>query len=273
MTTHVSADLLTRYASGEHLPSEAIWVLEAHLEGCPACREQVGQVATDPTLPELLRSVQTALEPQLGPGHGLWWGRRHRLRRLLARWAAPAAMPWLLCVLAIPLAAMLLDLSANRGDDAGRTPLVLLVAPIVPALGVAASWNRWTDRAHALVAVTAQAGLSLVLRRTLAALLVILPPLILAGLLVGASPALWLLPGLALTTAALTLGAVIGVGRATAALAGLWTLVVILPVLARGSTPVPLEPTGRPFWIALALASAAALTRLREGYQQGPRHF
>ncbi|GLY15768.1 hypothetical protein Kisp01_27830 [Kineosporia sp. NBRC 101677] len=269
MTTHVSATMLTRYASGEDLPSETLWVLEAHLDSCPACREQVGQVTTDPRVTELVQSVRTALEPRLGPGHGRWWGLRHRFRRQMARWAAPAAMPWLLCVLAIPLAAMLLDLNASTD----QTPLLLLVAPIVPALGVAASWNRFTDRAHALVSVTAQAGLGLVLRRTLAALIVILPPLTLAGLLVGASPALWLLPGLAMTTAALTLGAVIGVGRATAALAGLWTLAVILPVLARGSTPVPLEPAAAPFWAALALVSAAALTRLRDGYQQDPRHF
>jgi len=267
-TECVSARVLARYGSGQDLPPETVWVLEAHLERCPSCRQRLGGPAADPGVLALVESVRSAVEPRLGPGHGLWWGWRHRLRRGMARWSTPAALPWLATAVFVPLAAMTLDLTSAGISGEDGVPLVLLVAPVIPALAVAAAWNRWTDRAYELVSVTARAGLSLLLRRTLAALLVILPPLAGAGAVVGASPSLWLLPGLALTIAVLALGAVIGVGRATGVLAGVWILAVILPALVRVWPPVALEPGSAPVWAAVIVVGGGLLLRFRDGYQQ-----
>ncbi|GAB7039428.1 MULTISPECIES: zf-HC2 domain-containing protein [Catenuloplanes] len=260
----VPADLLGRYATGDDLPEETLWVLEAHLERCPACRAALaGAIEADPVLPALVESVRVAVAPRLGPGRGRLWGLRHRARRAQARWAVPAVLPWLAMTVAVPLAATLLE-AAGPGD---MPPLLLLIAPLVPVLGVAVSWNRWTDPAHALVAVTPRAGLTLVLRRTLVALLVTLPPVVLAGLAVGTSPARWLLPGLAFTTVVLAAGALVGVGRAAAGVTALWSLAVVVPTLADAGDPVVLDAAAAPGWLVVALAAAAVLTHFRDRYR------
>ncbi|MFI5841594.1 zf-HC2 domain-containing protein [Catenuloplanes sp. NPDC051500] len=261
---HVPEDLLTRYAAGDDLPEETLWVLEAHLDRCPDCRAGMAvAIEADPALPALVESVRATIEPRLGPGHGRLWQARHRLRRTLARWAVPAVLPWLAMTIAVPLAATLLE-AAGPGV---MPPLLLLVAPLAPMLGVAVSWNRWTDPAHALVAVTPQAGLTLVLRRTLVALLVTLPPVALAGLAVGASPARWLLPGLACTAVVLAAGAFVGVTQAAIGVTVLWSLAVVLPTLVNSADPVLLDPAATPGWLAVTLLAVAALTRFRNRFQ------
>ncbi|WP_051797195.1 zf-HC2 domain-containing protein [Catenuloplanes japonicus] len=260
----ISDDLLARYATGDDLPEETLWVLEAHLETCPECRARMAvAIEADPELPALVESIRLEIAPRLGPGRGRLWQARHRLRRTLARWAVPAILPWLAMTVAVPLAATLLE--AAGPDD--MPPLLLLIAPLVPMLGVAVSWNRWTDPAHALVAVAPRSGLPLVLRRTLVALLVTLPPVALAGLAVGASPARWLLPGLAFTTVVLAVGALAGVTRAAIGVTVLWSLGVILPTLSDLTDPVLLDAAATPGWLAVIVCAAAALTRFRYRFQ------
>jgi hypothetical protein len=262
MTACVPPGMLDRYAGGRELPAETVWVLEAHLERCAACR---ARLTGEPSVAGLVEAVRLAVQPRLGPGHGPWWVRRHRLRRALTRWAAPAVLPWLAMAALVPLAAMLLDLVA----DGQPTPVLLLVAPIVPVLAVAASWNRWTDPAYELMSVAAQAGLALVLRRTLVVLVTTLPPVAVAGVVVGTSPARWLLPGLAFTTGVLALGALIGVVRAAVALITLWSLAVVVPTVARAWRPVVLDPGSAPAWVAAILLAALVLIRFRHGYRRG----
>ena len=123
---------------------------------------------------------------------------------------------------------------------------MLLVAPVAPLLGVAAVWSAGLDPAHELVVASPRAGLYLVLRRTLAVLVVVIPALTVAGWLAGASPARWLLPCLAFTAGALALGELIGLRRAAAALALAWTAGVITPSVLTARTPVVLEPASLP---------------------------
>ena len=100
--------------------------------------------------------------------------------------------------------------------------LLLLLAPVAPLLGVAAAWARGTDPAYELVAATPRAGLYLVLRRTLAVLVVVIPALTVAGCrsarrrLAGCCRA-WRSPPARWRSAAL-----IGVPRAAAVLAAGW---------------------------------------------------
>ena len=258
MTACLTSELLARYAAGDDLPPETLWVVEAHLEACAACR-----AALEPT--SVTDAVYAAIAPRLGPGHGALWGWRHRLRRAFTRWAAPSAMPWLIVAALVPLVAMALDLIA-RGMN--HTPsLVLLVAPVAPVFAVGASWNRFTDKAYRLVAVTARAGLALVLRRTLVALIAALPPVAVAGAVVGTSPVRWLLPGLAFTAAALALGAAVGVGRASTMLISLWTLGVVAPALSHAWPPVVLAPAGMPVWLAALALCAGVVAWQRDRYR------
>lgn len=83
--------------------------------------------------------------------------------------------PWLAMVLAVTLLALLLDLTEL---GSGRVSLMLLLAPVLPVGGVAASWSRDLDPAYELTASTPRAGLQLVLRRTAAVLAVVIPTLL-----------------------------------------------------------------------------------------------
>ena len=56
---------------------------------------------------------------------------------------------WLAMVVGVTLLALLLDL-ADTGY--GEVSLVLLLAPVLPVLGVAASWSRGLDPAYELTA-------------------------------------------------------------------------------------------------------------------------
>ena len=80
-----------------------------------------------------------------------------RPRRTLARRLTGGLLiSRLVACVAVMLAATLLDLAAG----ARRTPSwVLLAAPVLPLVGVAASWTRALDPAHELVAGTPAAGL------------------------------------------------------------------------------------------------------------------
>jgi hypothetical protein len=143
---------------------------------------------------------------------------------------------------------------------------VLLLAPVAPLLGVAAAWSRGLDPAHELVTASPRAGLYLVLRRTLAVLVVVIPALAGAGWLVGTSPARWLLPCLAFTAGALALGEVVGLHRAASGLALAWTAVVVAPSLVTARTPVLLEPASLPAWAALTALVAVVAVLRRDAY-------
>jgi hypothetical protein len=146
---------------------------------------------------------------------------------------------------------------------------VLLAAPVLPLIGVAASWTRALDPAHELVAGTPAAGLPLLLWRTLVVLAIVVPVALLAGVVTGADgPAAWLLPCLALTAAALEIGSVVGLVRATCAVGVAWAAGVVLPALATASTPAALEPSWLPVWTALALAAAGVIAQRRHAYRR-----
>ncbi|WP_370944666.1 zf-HC2 domain-containing protein [Amycolatopsis sp. cg5] len=245
MTGHASETLLARYTSGDpDIPGDQLWAVEAHLENCADCR---AKLTPDP----LLTTVWSALEPELVTPPA-------KVRRLprFAAWASPSMMPWLAMTTFVTAVAVLIDLTLADSFA------VLLVAPVAPVLGVAAAWSRGLDPAYELTVATPRAGLQLVLRRTLAVLAAVLPPLVLFGWLAGDSPALWLLPCLAVTAGTLALGGLIGVQRAAIVIALLWTALVIGPSLLTQGVPAVFEPAGVPAWgIALLAGAVIVVTR------------
>src|SRR5690606_3925853 len=175
-------------------------------------------------------------------------------------WVTPVLLPQLGMTAMVVAAAVLLDL-ADRA--AGRFPsLVLLLAPVLPLLGVAASWSRGLDPAYELVVGSPRAGLDLVLRRTVVVLAGVIPVLGIAGLMVGYSPAHWLLPCLAFTVTALALGGFVGVQRAATVLAAAWIVLVVGPSLVASRLPVVLAADAWPGW-AIATAAVAVVLAAR----------
>ncbi|MCX4739129.1 zf-HC2 domain-containing protein [Streptomyces antibioticus] len=156
-------------------------------------------------------------------------------------WAAGPAVRggWLVAVVAVAVGAV--GLAYGAGVD-GTRPLLLAIAPVVPVAGVALSYGRHADPLYELVASTPSGGLRLMLTRTAAVLAVSLPLLTLTGLLLPApgtpNAAAWLLPGLALTLAALALAGYVGLRAATAVTGGGWLAAVLVPALTgSGGTP------------------------------------
>ena len=173
----------------------------------------------------------------------------------------------LACV-AVLLAATLLDLAADAGAS-GAPSWVLLVAPVLPLVGVAASWSRVFDPAYDLVAATPAAGLPLLLWRTTVVLAVMVPAALIAGVVADTGGvATWLLPCLALTAASLALGSVTGMVRATGVAAGAWAAGVVAPALAIQQTPAALEPAWLPVWGALTILAAGAIALRRKAYRR-----
>ncbi|MEU1664524.1 zf-HC2 domain-containing protein [Streptomyces sparsogenes] len=172
-----------------------------------------------------------------GGAAGRWWGGGRGARAWMVWAAGPAVRgPWLVALLVTGLVAAG---AARAAGMSGVRPLLLALAPVLPSAGVAVSYGRHADPMHELAASTPSGGLRLLLTRTASVLAVSVPLLTLAGQLLPAAagapatPA-WLLPGLALTLAALALASYVGCRIATCAVTGGWLLAVGGPALLAG---------------------------------------
>ncbi|MEU5630310.1 zf-HC2 domain-containing protein [Streptomyces rishiriensis] len=308
---HTSDDLAARYADGS-LPESEAWSLEKHLERCGACAARVSAAvrqspAAGPVLAQIREAVltETALAKAVRPeareagraaaheAHRVSPGtlripparsaRRARLWSsflVRALWAAGPAVrgAWTAAVWLVALGA--LALSYGAGVDASR-PLLLALAPLAPVAGVALSYGVHADPLHEIAAATPSGGLRLMLTRTAVVLAVSLPLLTLTGLLLPAAgtpgAAAWLLPGLALTLASLTLAGWVGCRAATALTGGGWSCAVLVPALTASGGPALTElaeqldrclagPRAQGAWGAAALLCAALLAARRSAY-------
>ncbi|WP_405812894.1 zf-HC2 domain-containing protein [Streptomyces sp. NBC_01390] len=257
---HASMRIIEGYArGGTDLAADEVWAVEAHLEMCRVCRDRLSAVvdAEVPAVASLVDSVWSGLEHRLAVTPTMPRGRHWSAR--LSRWMTPAMVPWLAMVVGVTLLALLLDVV---GTGTGEVSLVLLFAPVLPVLGVAASWSRGLDPAYELTASVPRAGLYLVLRRTASVLGVVVPALLVGGWATGVMVAQWLLPCLAFTAATLALGGVVGVTRAAVVLGGVWAAVVVAPTLATSRTTFALQAGGLPAWaLILALGSGVVIAR------------
>ncbi|MFD8385994.1 zf-HC2 domain-containing protein, partial [Streptomyces sp. NPDC059679] len=201
-------------------------------------------------------------------------------------WAAGPAVrgPWLVAMLVTGVVAAG---AARAAGVSGVRPLLLVLAPVLPSAGVAVSYGRHADPMHELAASTPSGGLRLLLTRTAAVLAVSVPLLTLVGQLLPAAagaPAAsaWLLPGLALTLAALALASYVGCRIATCAVTAGWLLAVGAPALLAGPADgerVPLAeavsdslaavlsgPAAQSCWAATAALCAGLLALRRTSF-------
>ncbi|GLY47375.1 zf-HC2 domain-containing protein [Lentzea sp. NBRC 102530] len=248
-TNHPSEPLLRRYARGDaDLPADQLWAVEAHLETCAPCR---GRLAPEP----IAEAVWAELLPQLDSTPQMPRSRRRY------GWVSPAAGPWLAAILLVTAAAVVLDRIGFAVGD--RVSVVLLVAPVLPVLGVAASWSRALDPAYELTAATPRAGLPLVFRRTAAVLGVLVPGLTIAGLVTDVGFARWLLPCLAFTLGTLALGTLVGVTRAAVALIAAWAVVIVAPTIAFTRTSTAFDAEAAPVWAGVLAVSVVVIVLRR----------
>ncbi|QUQ65590.1 zf-HC2 domain-containing protein [Kutzneria sp. CA-103260] len=252
---HASDQLIEGYASGAPIPDQQTWALEAHLEACGTCRARLAAVQPGQPLVDL---AWAALLPSLDRPPA----RTRKLVRWLSTWVTPVMLPWLVMSVLVAFVAVFLD-TVVRLDAIGVTG-VQLVAPVLPVLGVAASWARGLDPAYEIVAASARAGLYLVFRRTAAVLAVVMPALLVAGWLTDTELVLWLLPSLAFTAGTLAFGGLVGVSRAAYGLIAVWVLALVLPTVAVGQRSFAFTANALPVW-AVIFVLATVVVALRRG--------
>jgi hypothetical protein len=261
--THASDELIAGYVAGDALPGDQLWGLEAHLETCRVCRARLAEVApVQPVVDVVWSRLGVDIELSGVPFHAPQPRPRPRYRRRwLNTWVTPVMLPWLGMIVLVTLLAVVFDHIAQSVLD---VTAVQLFAPVLPVLGVAASWARGLDPAYEVVVSTPRAGLYLIARRTLAVLLVVLPVLGVAGWLTGTALALWLLPSLAFTTGTLALGGLIGVTRAAYALVAVWVAGLVLPTVAAHEQTFALSTGALPVWAGI-FALTSVVVALHKG--------
>lgn len=208
---HLPDDLIASYAAGTGTPlvDEAV---EAHLMRCGACRRQVTpMVAPDDRagLEDVWQGIHEAVVSPAG-------GRVVRALRglgvpesdiVVVRASSGLHRPWLVAVGGALVAAILSGTLAVTNGRHLDDLAFLVVAPLIPVLAVAASFDG-LDPIRELSVATPLSKTKVALLRTLSALVVAIPVTTAVGLLVpglGRIAVLWLLPGLALCALVLVL--------------------------------------------------------------------
>ena len=265
MTTHPSPAMIARYADREaDLDEVTAWSVEVHLEDCADCRALVADSTTEDTR-ALLARIAAGVDHDIAAGPAP--ERRRRWSAARNRWLVWQLVPWLTMTVAVLGCAVLLQ--ALQPD---LPSLVSLLAPVAPLPGVAIAWSRRHDPAWELIAGTPAAGLAMLLRRTAAVLVVVVPALALAGTRTGVSLALTLLPCLTFTAATLALGAFVGVRLAALGLGVVWTLAVVVPAVVTTHLPPVMQPGSSRVWALLALVLAGVAAAQANNFRRLSSH-
>ncbi|MGD9791928.1 MAG: zf-HC2 domain-containing protein [Acidimicrobiia bacterium] len=122
--------------------------------------------------------------------------------------ATPALRRSWFAALAVTVLFALNAAGSGQGSGPERLSTFLALAPLVPLLGVALAFGPGVDRTHAMTVAAPLSGLRLLLIRSLTVVSVSIAALTMAALLVPDSGwwrVAWLLPALAVTTAAMAL--------------------------------------------------------------------
>jgi hypothetical protein len=221
MTWHVDDTLLTRWVDGSDGALTGASV-EQHLLHCAECRARVPQ---PDDLGAIWANVRHTIE---APAPS--WLERLLLRmkvsvpdaRVIAK--SPAFRAAWLSGLAVVLGFVVV--AALWADSRGQW-LFLLVAPLVPAAGVAIGYDPQTEPSREVESVTAYSGVRLVLLRSLVLIVTGLPLLLCASVLVaGGITFLWLVPAAALTVGVLAASTWVSPLEAAGVLGLCWAAVV-----------------------------------------------
>lgn len=233
---HLPLSWVAGYAEGS-LSSDLITHTEAHLLACRHCSGAVNSSVQNGIHGMRLDAMRGALLSRLGgppppsdppPPAGPDSGRPGRRPPWLAA-VHGLRLPWLLAVLAVCTAGVGL---AHLHDNRAVLPSLLLLAPVLPLLCVAASYGGKADPFAEVTRTAPSGGLRLLLIRTGQVLALCVPLLSMAALALPrtetleASPAGWLLPCLVLTLATLVLSSYVDSRVAALLTSGGWLLVV-----------------------------------------------
>ncbi|MFC4785169.1 zf-HC2 domain-containing protein [Nocardioides sp. MAHUQ-72] len=267
-TWHLGEDRLEAYVAGGLDAVEGTSV-EQHLVACVDCRARVGALVDAPALTMAWDGVRSAVERPAQPVF-IRAARRLGLSEpaaVLLTASASLRTAWLTSSL---VALAFAFLAARVAGD--RIWPFLLVAPLVPVLGVAASYGPSTDALETLIVTSPYGRTRLILVRAAAVLTTCLPFSMLLSLLLPGPlwvAAAWLGPALAMIPVLLAIASFVGPRAAASVVAMGWSAVVLAST--RHLAPTwPVDPDRQLVLLALAAVSVAVLVlRSRQTRQLG----
>ena len=268
-TWHADRDLMASYVAGALDPIDGASV-EQHLDRCAECRATIRPLADVPTLDRAWLAIRETVEAPDLPLPARLAGRLGVSEPTAILLGATASLrtAWL----SSAFVALAFAVAAAWWSDGGALAPFLLVAPLVPVLGVAAAYGPHEDPLETLIVTTPYGRPRLILLRTLGVLASVLPCAVALGFLVPGPAWLavaWLGPALALVPVLMALSSFVGprVGAATVAIG--WCAVVLLSFRALPAT-WPVEARQQFVYAALAAASLVVLAvRTRNDRQIG----
>jgi len=255
---HLDDDILRRYVERVDSLAEGASV-EQHLLSCEPCRARVNTAATavDVAVVDLAAVWDRTRDTVEVPRPSVF-------ERLLRAAGLPAYEARLVAVASafrgvwLTGAALILAfaaLAAVAGHARGLW-LFLAVAPVVPCLVVASSYDPRLDPALEPELVTPYPALRLILLRTIAVLALALPAVLLLGLVIPTeAPFAWLLPAVGFVAVVLAASTWVSPLRAAIAVSSTWLAVVWLLAARSGSPGAMLQGRAQAGFLALAAAS------------------
>lgn len=155
------------------------------------------------------------------------------------------------------------DTTADRESIFG----FLVVAPLIPVMGVAMAYGSASDPAHEIGLATPMRGLRLVLTRTFVVLVFSTIALALVALFSANGLAFaWLLPGLALTAASLALSTVFAPRRAAGLAASVWLAIMTVARVASEDRLGVFGPAGQLLALAITVMACAVTYQRRDRF-------
>ena len=268
-TWHADRDLLAAYVAGG-LDAVNGASVEQHLTRCADCRAAIVPLVDRHALERAWSGVRDAVESPVPPV----------LVRVARRLGLPEPTSILLAataslrtswVLSSFFALAFAALAAAAAGDSLLAPF-LLVAPMVPVVGVAAAYGPMHDPMESLVVTAPYGRTRLILLRTVAVLVAVLPFAMLSGLLLPGPEWIavaWLGPALAMVPVSMALASFIGPRNAAAALAIVWSAVVLGTLRGLPSTWLLHAPQQSVYLLLAAAATVVLLLKARHDRQIG----
>ena len=255
---HLGDDALRRYVERADSLAEGASA-EQHLLSCERCRARVNAAASiiELSVIDLAAAWDRTRDAVEVPRPSVF----ERLLRAAglpapeARLVAVASAfrgVWLTGVAAVlAFAALAAALGQARG-----VWVFLAVAPVVPCLVVASSYDPWMDPALEPELVTPYPALRLVLLRTIAVLALALPAVLLFGLAVPGEKAFaWLLPAVGFVAVVLAASTWVSPLRAAIAVSSAWLALVSLLATRSGSPDAIIQGRAQAGFLMLGAAS------------------
>jgi hypothetical protein len=268
-TWHAEDALLASYVDGRLGALEGASV-EQHLLVCADCRARIAVLVDSATLASGWDRIQSGLERPAQPvtiRAARMLGLSEPMSVLLTA-TASLRTAWL----SSSFVALGFAFLASRFSDGNSIWPFLLVAPLVPVIGVSAAYGPATDPLETLIVTSPYGRARLILVRTLGVLATCMPVAFLLGLALPGPDwvaAAWLGPALAMVPMLLALASFVGPRVAGGVLAIGWCGMV-LPSVRRLAPTWPVEADRQLLFLALALIACVVLAlRSRQTRQIG----